>query len=153
MRTWQVAYRGQVPAGFLDALATDQREAGWRQVLAGSDLPSTGAFVIEDDAHRVIGFVHISPSRDADAAAATGEVTSVYLLPEYWGQGFGRALMDRALDSLRDAGFSAATLWVLDSNLDARSFYEATGWATDGGTKVDDRAELSLHELRYRHTL
>jgi len=50
IETWQVAYRGQVPDEYLESLSIDRRETIWSQILAGSNLPSTGAFVIEDDA-------------------------------------------------------------------------------------------------------
>jgi len=61
--------------------------------------------------------------------------------------------MDRAMATLRAVGFSTATLWVLDTNLRARRFYEAAGWVPDGATKVDDRATFTLREVRYRTTI
>ncbi|MDQ6926250.1 MAG: nucleotidyltransferase domain-containing protein [Candidatus Eremiobacteraeota bacterium] len=43
----------------------------------------------------------------------------------------------RAISGLRGAGSAEATLWVLDTNVRARRFYESAGWAPDGTTKVD----------------
>jgi GNAT superfamily N-acetyltransferase len=152
VRSWQTVYRGQVPDDFLDALSMDNRANAWRQIIADSALPAKGAFVLEDE-DQVVGFAHVSPSRDEDGQSGSGEVTAIYLHPDFWGRGGGRALMDRALDSLREAGFSIATLWVLDTNARARRFYEATGWSRDGGTKQDDRGAFVLSELRYRREL
>lgn len=42
---------------------------------------------------------------------------------------------------------------VLDTNARARRFYEAAGFAPDGGVKVDDRGEFQLREVRYRRGL
>jgi GNAT superfamily N-acetyltransferase len=152
VQTWRVAYRGLVPDDYLDALSVDQRAETWRQILADADLPPAGAFVLECDAV-VVGFVHASPSRDDDADATIGEVTSIYVLADFWSGGGGRALMDRSIESLRDAGFAAATLWVLNTNLRARRFYEAAGWDSDGATQVADRGAFSLSEVRYRRTI
>jgi hypothetical protein len=34
-----------------------------------------------------------------------------------------------------EAGYTAATLWVIDGNRRARRFYAAAGWSVDGATK------------------
>jgi ribosomal protein S18 acetylase RimI-like enzyme len=152
VRTWQGAYRDQVPDDFLDALSVDDSEVRWHVIVAGTNLPFTGTFVLEEDTG-VVGFAHIAPSRDDDAPPGTGEVTSIYVLPEHWGRGGGRALMDGAVESLRAGGYSTATLWVLDTNWRARRFYEIAGWLPDGGTKSDDRGTFTLHEVRYARAL
>jgi len=153
VRSSQAAYRGQYPDDYLDSLSADVRQIAWSGILAESDLPSLGTFVLEDDDRVLAGFVHVSPSRDLDATADTGEVTSIYLLPELWGAGYGRLLLDRATESLSEAGFSTATLWVLDTNVRARRFYERAGWTSDGTEKHEDRGTYSLHEVRYRRAL
>jgi RimJ/RimL family protein N-acetyltransferase len=153
VRSWRATYRGLVPDEYLDSLSVDQREAIWTRILQEVSLPSSGVFVIEDEDRVVVGFAAITPSRDADSTPTTGEVGAIYLLPEFWGAGYGWALLDRATESLREAEFSAATLWVLDSNERGRRFYERSGWAPDGAQKAEDRGTFSLHEVRYRRSL
>jgi ribosomal protein S18 acetylase RimI-like enzyme len=88
----------------------------------------------------VIGLVSICPTRDDESDRdVVGEVSSIYVVPEGWGMGAGRRLMAAAVRSLTEAGFSYATLWVLDSNSRARRFYEAGSWRPDGATKRRDR--------------
>jgi len=53
-------------------------------------------------------------------------------------------------DALRRAGFDEAVLWVLETNVRARRFYEIAGWKPDGQTKADERGTVTLHEVRYR---
>ncbi|HEU0163641.1 MAG TPA: hypothetical protein VFQ54_01280, partial [Thermomicrobiales bacterium] len=36
VRTWQSAYRGQLPGVFLDGLEPAQREPGWKRTIAES---------------------------------------------------------------------------------------------------------------------
>jgi len=147
--TWRVAYRGQVPDDYLESLSVDQREDMWWAILADT---GTKTFVLEHDA-RVVGFASVSPSRDEDATPTTGEVTAIYVHPERWGAGAGHALLESAVDALREAGNSSATLWVLDTNGRARAFYEAHGWAADGASKSEERDSFVLREVRYRTTI
>src|SRR5205823_9925320 len=100
-----------------------------------------------------IGFVHVAPTRDDDLPASTGEVTGIYITPSTWRLGGGRQLMDTAKASLKAAGFATAGLWVLETNLAARAFYERQGWVADGARKVDDRGDFVLLEVRYCTTL
>jgi len=150
--TWQAAYRGQIPDDFLDSLSVEQRAAMWQLIVADSTAPDRACVVAEEE-DRVVGFAHFSPCRDDDAAPGTGELTAIYLLDTHWNRGMGRALLEYATDRLREAGFTAATLWVLDTNARARRFYEAAGWAPDGASQVSDRGTFSLLEVRYRREL
>ncbi|MBO3743423.1 GNAT family N-acetyltransferase [Actinoplanes flavus] len=149
VRTWQVAYAGQVPGDYLDSLDPADREPGWRSWLSGISPPA--AVLVWDDGGVPVGFAALRGSRDGEAGV--GEITAIYLLPEHWGRGAGRALMAAALRHLADAGFGAATLWVLGSNVRARRFYEAAGWRPDGARKVDDSRGFPLAEVRYRRGL
>jgi GNAT superfamily N-acetyltransferase len=112
-----------------------------------------GAFVLVDGPADVVGLVHVCPSRDEDAGEDVGEVTAIYVSPELWGRGAGRSLMKRATDGLRGAGFTEATLWVLDTNARARQFYESGGWSADGAEKLDDRRGFRMVEVRYRRSI
>lgn len=149
-RAWQVAYRGVVPDDVLDGLTVDGRLEALRQYLASSD--ELTLLVAETD-HRVVGFAVVGPSRDEDAAEGAGEVQSIYVAPELWGQGVGQALLEASSRALADNGLDTATLWVLDTNARARRFYEESGWMTDGAAKVDDRDTYTLREVRYSREL
>jgi hypothetical protein len=50
-------------------------------------------------------------------------------------------------------GCREATLWVLDTNTRARTFYERKGWAADGATQVDEVWGATVTEVRYRGPL
>lgn len=153
VKTWQVAYQGQVPDESLERLSVDGRISAWSDILAATAWPSTGVFVAEDDGADVVGFTHVAPSRDDDSAPGTAEVTSIYVRPDAWRGGAGRSLLEAACASVRSGGFGSATLWVLDSNERARRFYEAMGWRADGRVKVDWRREFELNEVRYAVSL
>ena len=51
------------------------------------------------------------------------------------------------------AGFTQATLWVLESNARARQFYAKGGWVEDGAVTQDDSHGFPISEVRYRRQL
>lgn len=101
----------------------------------------------------IIGFVALVPSRDPDATESTGEVMALYVDPQVWRIGCGTALLDAALQAAGKCQYRNLTLWVLDSNSRARSFYAARGFAHDGQQKTDVRPGFALHEVRYTRDL
>jgi len=149
VRTWQVAYRGLVPQDHLDRLDPAERSVAWADRLRAAEPPAA-TFVLEVD-RDVVGFVHVSPSRDDDVdGSRVGEVNAIYLLPAHWGRGGGRLLLAAGLRALREAGFADATLWALETNARARRFYEAAGWRPDGATKTGEPWGFPLPQVRYR---
>ncbi|MGW2161186.1 N-acetyltransferase family protein [Nonomuraea sp. NPDC001699] len=152
VRSWQAAYRGLVPQDHLDRLDPAARRPGWERWLAGTAWPRQGALVAESDG-RVVGFAGVLPARDGEDGATVAEVATIYLTPESWVRGIGRALMDAVLAALTEAGYQEAVLWVLDTNVRARRFYEAAGWHDDGVAKEDGSRGFVLTEVRYRRSL
>ena len=154
MATWQAAYRGLLPDAYLDALDAERWRAGWADVLATSDRPRAVTLVAGHRPEVVVGFVDVQPTRDRDAdPASVGEVTSLYVRPDTWGNGVGRQLLSAAEETLRGHGFRDASLWVLEDNRPARRFYERAGWDVDGPRKDDVIAGSRVTEVRYRRRL
>lgn len=119
-QSWQQSYAGIVDAGYLANMSEEKCQAMARQ------WPENTAVAIADD--KVIGFVCWIPS------VGTGELNAVYLLDEYKGFGFGRALVDYAMKRL--AGCEQVVLWVLKENKSAIGFYEHYGFEKTGEEKT-----------------
>jgi GNAT superfamily N-acetyltransferase len=153
--TWQAAYRSVLPDAYLDALTPERSQVGWERVVAASSEGSRSTILVAAaKPGEVVGFVHSRSSRDDDADPLhVGEVVAIYVLPSAWSTGVGRQLMTAAEEWLRANDFSEATLWVLRENQRARRFYEAAGWAADGGVKEDAIGDVPVHEVRYRRSL
>jgi GNAT superfamily N-acetyltransferase len=79
-----------------------------------------------------------------------GELYAIYVTPDAWGTGAGRALMAEHLERIWRSGFDEAVLWVLDDNPRARRFYEAAGWTTDGAAKDYQLLGTPVRVVRYR---
>ena len=104
----------------------------------GTEQP---ADLVAVDAEGVVGFVAWD--------AATGEILRLYTHPRAWGGGAGRALLDCALDALREAGFRQAWLNTEERNERGRRFYERHGWRVEGPPRVRDWHGARLREPRY----
>jgi GNAT superfamily N-acetyltransferase len=149
VRSWQSAYRGQIPDDVLDSLDESKRAARWFELI-----PQPG-HVVHIAVHDgiVIGFCSLIRSRDPDGADDAGEIAAIYVDPEHWRSGVGSALLDASLDVARSTGYREVTLWVLASNALGRRFYERLGFAPDGKAKVEEQGRYSLHEIRYKRQL
>ena len=149
---WRQAYAGMMPQDFLDRMDSVRRVTSWRRALSAPAAMATD--VVLGPTGDIIGFFVYGPSRDADAAAGTGELVAINLLPAHWRRGLGRSMMARLLAAAAEQGWQALTLWVLETNLQARRFYEAHGFEADGASQVDLKLTgAPLHLVRYRRLL
>ena len=144
--TWRTAYRGILPADFLDALSYEARTQRWRDKLAQGG-PQQFTLVAEDDGGEVVGFAGGGPERDG-MPGYDGEIYAVYVLTQQQRRGIGRQLMAVSARHLMDQGFGAAMLWALEANGRARAFYEALGGQLIG-RKTKDIADTPQIEVAY----
>ena len=86
-------------------------------------------------------------------ASGSGELDQFYSAPAVWGLGAGRKLLAAACETLRENGFSEATLWVAEENHRPRQIYESAGWTLDGATRDKSWRGVRVRDLRYRITL
>lgn len=149
VETWRAAYAHVFPAAYLAGLSVDERTRLWIRTLAEG---ANDVFVAEVDG-RVSGFASAGPTEDDDERAPPGELYAIYVDPAAWGLGLGRALLARAEEALREAGFDEAALWVLEDNPRARHVYEAAGWTTDGASKPFSAGGVETVAIRYRKAL
>jgi GNAT superfamily N-acetyltransferase len=89
------------------------------------DVRASGRLVLHQVAGVEIAGV-VMWGRDPDDPAI-GHVARLYVNPDRWGGGIGRALHDHALGQLADDGTSTAALWVLDGSDRARAWHEQLG--------------------------
>lgn len=140
VETWQAAYAHALPDAELQAMSTSDRVEQWRR---------WPPIVAELDGG-VVGFVSVGASRSDDAE---GELYAIYVHPDHWGTGVGRALMDAGEAELRRLGHRRVVLWVLDNNPRAKRFYERAGWSADGRAQELEMFGFRITEVRYRKTL
>jgi len=134
--SWQAAYAGLLPDDFLARLSAEERAASWaRRIREGVGQ----VLVIEEDGV-VAGFAAFAPS----------QLYALYLLPEFWGRGLGRALHDRVVEAMSG---DSAILWVLATNERAKAFYLRQGWLDDGETATETLEGVTLDVVRFSRPL
>ncbi len=150
--SWQAAYRGLLPDRGLAILSVADRERTWSQILV--DPPPRTAVLLATADAAVVGFVAVGPGHDATAVPEAGELYAIYLRPDHYRRGIGTQLHSAAMHRLSTLGFTHATLWVLEGNERAISFYRRKGWTADGTRRVDQGpGGVELPELRLRRPL
>ncbi|MHB8816407.1 MAG: GNAT family N-acetyltransferase [Steroidobacteraceae bacterium] len=149
VRAWQVAYRGLMPDEYLAGLRPQDRAQ--RYDFASRD-PARPRTLVAVEADTVLGFATVSPARDDDAAGQ-GELCALYVEPDCWGRGIGRALASAARAELCRLGFTGAVLWVVAGNSRAEQFYRADGWTPDGRNRPKQVWNLTVDTVRYSRGL
>ncbi len=154
VRSWQEAYRELMPAEFLAGL--DPRDRAGRYDFGGGEGARVTLVAVDPgsagEGTGILGFVTYAASRDADAQGL-GEVIALYVDPGRHQGGIGRTLMAAARAGLRELGFDAAILWVLDGNERAARFYEREGWAPDGAHREENPYDIASNVSRFRRAL
>ena len=150
IRTWQVAYAHVFPGESLDALSEthDHRSRFWRERI--EEPRKRDHILVAGFGAEPSGFASLGGSRHDESL---GELYAIYVLPEAWGGGVGRALMATALEHLGADGFPEAMLWVLEDNPRARAFYERSGWSLDDAVRDEVFLDTRVREVAYRITL
>lgn len=141
---WRQAYAGVLPQETLDGLSVEARTRMWSQAIAGT----RGRVLVAHEGGNILGFAAFGPCRDAGAPAMEHELWAIYVAPDRWRRGAGRALWAGARRAMVSAGAADISVWVLARNQRARTFYESLGLRavsgsgqraiTVGGTPVDE---------------
>jgi ribosomal protein S18 acetylase RimI-like enzyme len=147
IRSWQAAYSAILDPDWLLSLSVEARAKRWQEILPAGDSKTH----VHRHEGRVTGFVSFGKCRDEGAPGTQGEIWALYVAPETWGQGVGRALLEHAVHELRVHAFTSVSLWVLKENHRGVRFYEACGFERVpgsgklfalGGRQVDEIAYL-----------
>ncbi len=122
--TWRDTYAGVIPSPVLLKMNHRQRAAEWSKVIRNSYRNDT-VIVAEDPDGGIIGFGSCGRVKGVKLPYE-GEVYTLYVHPNFQGQGVGKSLLERLFRVLVTKGFGSALIWVLADN-PARFFYQAMG--------------------------
>jgi L-amino acid N-acyltransferase YncA len=137
--SWNQGFGDRMPAIEVDA----ERVERWKIDIGPTT--ATQWWVAENEGV-IVGFVGIGPCRDP-AEPGLGELDTIAVSPQHWDMGLGKSLMSVALQGLRAAGFTSASLWTLSNYPLGERFYVASGWSLNGATRDGG------NQARYDHAL
>lgn len=140
--SWRTTYKNIIPEEFLENLSYQSREELWNNII-----PKGIVFVAENDEGQIVGFSSGGKERSGEYKEFQGELSSIYILKEFQGQGIGKALVKSVTKELGKSGMNTMLVFVLADN-NSTLFYEAMGG------KVIDKIEVEiagkkLNELVY----
>ena len=126
-RSWRNAYTGILPHKALQTIITRFDVDYWRRLLGPANHILVMTFDGQPIGYASIGANVLSRYRD-DFAPWRGEITELYLDPDYQGLGFGSQLFQAAREHLKILGYAPGLLvWALADNEIACRFYQRRG--------------------------
>lgn len=142
--SWKTAYVGIVPKDFLDAIDDDRWVIKFRKDIGDGTLSALMVY----DGDTPVGCAAFGSSRD-EKMRDWGEIVSIYLHPDYFGKGYGEALLKETVAALKQQGYERIYLWVLRDNARARRFYEKHGFVSRGEESTLEIMGETLVDVRY----
>ena len=120
--SWRAAYKEILPSEFLACISYEKRTTLWENNIADK---TNYIVVSETDDGYITGFGTAS-KRATNTVANSGDLTSIYLLDEYHGQGIGKLLMKKLFFHFKKLDYQKVFVEVLEDN-QTRFFYEYYG--------------------------
>jgi len=146
---WQVGFRRILSDEVLAGLQDRDFEENWRSVLQQPDRQN----LVWCDADAVArGFVSYGPPKDRTDPADT-EIYGIYLHPEYWGQGIGHQLLDRAMTNFReDHPTARVIIWTMRDNDCSQALFQRYGFRESRERRWSQRYGDRFEEVQFNHT-
>ncbi|MBQ0138875.1 MAG: GNAT family N-acetyltransferase [Kurthia sp.] len=142
--TWQKTYHHILPKEMLSKLTYRNRENIWKKNILRTN---NHVWVIENNEGQIIGFADTS-KREKMAHKNTYNLTSIYILPNYHGRGWGKKLLHEIFKFYKEQQVEEVYVGVLKGN-PAVHFYEHLGATKVKTVSIDFAGEL-IDEVIYR---
>ena len=127
IRAWQSAYRGIIPDEYLNNMSVEKYAELYKKWMENPNAEYYFAMCNDE----IAGILVLSKC-DNDDKQNAGDITAIYLLEPYWNKGYGRIMMNYAINRLKSLLYEEITIWSLEKNARAHEFFEKFGFALDG---------------------
>jgi ribosomal protein S18 acetylase RimI-like enzyme len=146
---WVSAYGTILPPDLVDEIDPASFARVWRDSLKQPPSPRH-VLLVACAGEQVVGFAALGPSADPDAGESSGEVLELGVHPEARRSGHGSRLLNAAVDTLRERGFSSMAVWLLARDEDTRAFLTTAGLSPDSAfrDRVIDADGPTVREVR-----
>ena len=116
---WKSSYVGIIDSGYLNELSLEKRKKSWMSQLNKGSL----IYVAESKNGEIVGFATPCVER-TNHKEYKGEISAIYVLDKYQGQGVGKDLLIKSAKALRNSNINSLIVWVLKDNPSCK-FYES----------------------------
>ncbi|WP_024834363.1 GNAT family N-acetyltransferase [Ruminiclostridium josui] len=137
--TWKTAYKDFISQEYLNNISDD----GWIKIFSRSISKNIHRAAVFELDNRITGCITFGKGRVGQTCTMSnsdinyssncyncnsGEIISLYVLPEYWHTKQGYELTKYAVERLKQQGFDDCYLWVIKDNERAKGFYRKFGF-------------------------
>lgn len=140
---WKVAFRGILSDELLDDFGGYELEEGWKEILKRTNRIN----LLFEQQGKVAGLIAFQEYPDTNTE---GEIIGIYVSPESWRKGIGSKLIRKAVERMKEAGFTDLYLWTMTQNQISNRFYLKEGFEKTDETKTSIRSGESFEETKYK---
>lgn len=140
---FQSAYKGIVSDEYLSNMLAekDQRVEKYKKTFKDPGDCEYYCVMYEE---KMVGFLIVNKNCDKENPG----IWAIYLVEEFWGKGYGKEMLNFAINELKHVNPNEISLWVFEENYRARRFYEKHNLSFDG-MKREVKYGKSLVQLKY----
>ncbi|MBR2677897.1 MAG: GNAT family N-acetyltransferase [Bacilli bacterium] len=144
---WRQSYKGIVNDDFLDLLNTENKyKETVEKLIRNLNEDRNKAFILRVD-EKPVGILRVRKSQFEDYPDY-GQLGAIYLLDEVKGKGYGRILFNKAVEVLKDWGYTKMINGCFEGN-PSNEFYKRMGGKFVGTTMLTLQNGQELVENLY----
>jgi GNAT superfamily N-acetyltransferase len=145
------AYRGVLSDDVVDWMRHQMDTPAWEHYIRSPKTKHHEVIVYEHDG-QIISYADYGCAESKNGRA-TGEIFSIFVLPDYWKRGVGREMMEYSEVQLLKYKYLVAELWVLEVNLPAQKMYSRLGWKHDQNIRSILLGKTSCRQIQFQKPL
>lgn len=141
LNCWTISYANVLSQETREAMTLDSAMELWERALT-TNLDRKTILALEND--ELLGFFRVGSD---PKNSLRGHLFSLYISPDFAGKGFGKTLLEAAIEEIKVQGFSLMSLWVFDENKIAKSLYAKYGFVVTGENRITPEWNTSEIEM------
>ncbi len=143
--SWAASMKGVLPDRYLEPYTPEALAEAMRRLIGTTYADYFIAYIDGEPSGFGAGDYYQNPD--------AGEITHLFLLPQYWGMGYGAMMLDHTMDKLRERGMTRAGLWVNTTAQRAVRLYERRGFLLTGESEELFLGGVTQRQVRYERAL
>jgi len=130
LRCWHVSYADVLSLEARDSMNLESATELWSKAMS-TNLERKTFLALENE--ESIGVFRVGGD---PKFSQRGHLFSLYVSPSSTGKGYGKLLLERAMEEISSDGFGEMSLWVFNDNTIAKSLYLKYGFAATGEQRI-----------------
>ena len=130
LRCWHVSYADVLSLEARDSMNLESATELWSKAMS-TNLERKTFLALENE--EFIGVFRVGGDPQF---SQRGHLFSLYVSPSSTGKGYGKLLLERAMEEISSDGFGDMSLWVFNDNTIAKSLYLKYGFAATGEQRI-----------------